>query len=57
MKHGCGKCGEDATIVEQDVFYFCAKCWLKSNKKGKGGKSREQSAVYRTTLSRCRTHW
>jgi len=57
MKHGCGKCGEDATIVEQDVFYSCAKCWLKSNKKVKGGKSREQSAVYRTTLSRCRTHW
>ena len=36
MKHGCGKCGADAVVVEQDVFYSCAKCWLKANaSKGK----------------------
>lgn len=28
MNHKCDKCGKRADVVEQDVFYKCAKCWL-----------------------------
>jgi len=28
----CGTCGAVAVVKEQDAFYLCAKCWLKTNK-------------------------
>lgn len=31
--HKCAECGNRADVVERDVFYLCALCWLKRYKK------------------------
>lgn len=30
-KKQCSYCNSKADVVEQDSFYSCAKCWLRSN--------------------------
>ena len=34
----CRYCGKKAVVREMDIFYECAKCWLKKNKPEKDGK-------------------
>ena len=31
MPKKCDQCNKDALVVEQDVFYSCADCWIKDN--------------------------
>jgi DNA-directed RNA polymerase subunit RPC12/RpoP len=31
IDYTCGHCGKKAVVKEQDVFYLCAKCWVKNN--------------------------
>ena len=34
----CRYCGKKAVVREMDIFYECAKCWLKNNKPAKDEK-------------------
>ena len=27
-EHTCKKCGAKADVVEMDIYYYCAKCWM-----------------------------
>jgi len=47
----CDKCSNVADVVENDVFYSCAVCWLKVQR-GLLERTRrhEQSTVHRKTV-------